>query len=335
MKKLRHKRNVLVEAEEKRRDLGFGTQITDPDTRLLNRDGSFNVKRVGGTFWGQIDIFNQLIICSWKRFFSLILAFYLVLNLIFAFIYQAVGIEFLLGADQTNTHSRFMDAFFFSSQTLTTVGYGRIAPIGFWASTVAAIESLLGLLIFALATSLLYGRFSRPVAKILYSNKAVIAPYLDITGFMFRIVNEQSRQLIDIQVEVAVSMLEKQENGKFVRRYYGLNLERSKVNFFPANWTIVHPITDSSPIFGKSKDDLLESDAEFLVLIKGTEETYNQTVNSRTSFHVKEVIVGAKFLPMFSDVQGAGVITLDLNKLSDIQEVPLVSQYLPSSEASV
>ena len=335
MKKLRHKRNTLVEAEEKRRDLGFGTQITDPDTQLLNRDGSFNVKRVGGTFWGQIDIFNQLIICSWKRFFSLILAFYLVLNLIFAFIYQAVGIEFLLGADQTNNHSRFMDAFFFSSQTLTTVGYGRIAPIGFWASTVAAIESLLGLLIFALATSLLYGRFSRPVAKILYSNKAIIAPYLDITGFMFRIVNEQSRQLIDIQVEVAVSMLERQPNGKTVRRYYGLNLERSKVNFFPANWTIVHPITDASPIFGKSKEQLLESDAEFLVLIKGTEETYNQTVNSRTSFHAREVTVGAKFLPMFSDTPGAGVVTLDLNKLSDIQEVSLVSQYLPSSEASI
>jgi inward rectifier potassium channel len=332
---LRHKKNKLVEAEEKRRDLGFGTQITDPDTRLLNRDGSFNVKRVGGTFWGQLNIFNQLIICSWKRFFTLILAFYLSLNLIFAFIYQAVGIEFLLGADLTNSHSSFMDAFFFSSQTLTTVGYGRIAPIGFWASTVAAIESLLGLLIFALATSLLYGRFSRPVAKILYSDKAIVAPYLDITGFMFRIVNEQSRQLIDIQVEAAVSMLEKQENGKLIRKYYSLNLERNKVNFFPTNWTIVHPITDDSPLFGVNKEQLLESDAEFLVLIKATEETYNQTVNSRTSFHAREVVVGAKFLPMFSDLQGAGVVTLDLNKLSDIQEVPLASQYLPSSEASI
>lgn len=331
---LRHKKSKLVEAEEKRNDLGFGTQITDPDTRLLNRDGSFNVKRIGDNFWGRYNIFNELIICSWKRFFTLIVAFYLILNFIFACLYQAVGIEHLQGVDLSTKGSGFMDAFFFSSQTLTTVGYGRIAPIGFGASTIAAIESLLGLLIFALATSLLYGRFSRPVARVLYSDKAVIGPYLDITGFMFRIVNEQNAQLIDLQVELAVSMLKKENNGKITRGYYGLKLERSKVSFFPANWTIVHPITDDSPLFGLTQDDLLTSDAEFLVLLKATEETYNQTVNSRTSFHAREVVMGAKFLPMFSDVPGAGVVTLDLRKLSDIQEVPLSSEYHPHHETN-
>lgn len=326
---LRHKKSKLVEAEEKRKDLGFGTQITDPDTRLLNRDGSFNVKRIGGNFWRRYNIFNELIICSWKRFFTLIVTFYLILNFIFACLYQAVGIENLQGVDLSTKGSGFMDAFFFSSQTLTTVGYGRIAPIGFGASTVAAIESLLGLLIFALATSLLYGRFSRPVARVLYSDKAVIAPYLDITGFMFRMVNEQDRQLIDLQVEVALSMLIKQNDGKTVRTYDLLNLERSKVNFFPTNWTIVHPITEDSPLFGMSKDDLLACDAEFLILLKATEDTYNQTVNSRTSFHAREIVIGAKFLPMFSDPTGSGVVTLDLNKLSDIQEAPLSSEYHP------
>ena len=219
-----------------------------------------------------------------------------------------------------------MDAFFFSSQTLTTVGYGRIAPVGMGASSVAAIESLLGLMLFALATGLLYGRFSRPVARILYSEKAVVAPYLDITGFMFRVVNERANQLIDIQVEVIMAYLETQPNGKVIRKYEALSLERSKVNFFPTNWTIVHAITEDSPMFGMSQEKLLEQDTEFLILIKATEDTFNQTVHSRSSYHIREIVFGAKFAPMFSDAIGSGVVSLDLSKLSDYQQVPLVSE---------
>ena len=325
---LRHpKKDKLVEAEENRKDLGFGTQVHDPDTRLLNRDGSFNVKRSGGTFWSRLNIFNRLMVCSWGQFFLLVISFYLLLNFIFAGIYEVVGIENLQGADLTSPESRFMDAFFFSSQTLTTVGYGRIAPIGFGASAVAAIESLLGLLIFALATSLLYGRFSRPVAHILYSDKAIIAPYLDVTAFMFRIVNERANQLIDLQVEVAMSILEKQPNGKDIRRYYALKLERNRVNFFPTNWTIVHPITQESPMFGISKEELLSHDAEFLILIRATEDTFNQTVHSRISYHASEMVFGAKFTSMVLDGDTSGMSNLDLTKLSDIEEVVLVSEY--------
>jgi inward rectifier potassium channel len=322
------KKDKLVEDEENRKDLGFGTQVNDHDTRLLNRDGSFNVKRSGGSFWSRLNIFNRLMVCSWQRFFLLVISFYLILNFIFAGIYEIVGIENLQGADLTSRGSRFMDAFFFSSQTLTTVGYGRIAPIGFWASSVAAIESLLGLLIFALATSLLYGRFSRPVARILYSDKAIIAPYLDVTGFMFRIVNERANQLIDLQVEVAMSILEKLPNGKDVRRYYVLKLERNRVNFFPTNWTIVHPVTQESPLFGLSKEELLSRDAEILILIRATEDTFNQTVHSRISYHARELVFGAKFKSMVADRDSSGLSDLDLTKLSDIEEVVLVSAYV-------
>lgn len=328
----RPKKDKLVEAEEKRQDLGFGTQVNDHNTRLLNRDGSFNVKRSGGTFWSRLNIFNRLVVCSWQRFFMLVISFYLTLNFIFAAIYEFFGIENLQGADLTSPQSRFMDAFFFSSQTLTTVGYGRIAPVGFWTSSVAAVESLLGLLIFALATSLLYGRFSKPVAHILYSDKAIIAPYLDVTGFMFRIVNERANQLIDLQVEVAMSILEKQPNGKDARRYYGLDLERNKVNFFPTNWTIVHPITQESPMFGLNKDELLNRSVEFLILIKATEDTFNQIVHSRISYHANEIVYGAKFASMLADSGTPGLTNLDLTKLSDIQEVTLVSELVPEGE---
>jgi inward rectifier potassium channel len=325
---LRHpKKDQLVEDEENRKDLGFGTQVHDSDTRLLNRDGSFNVKRSGGTFWSRLNIFNRLMVCSWGSFFLLVISFYVILNFIFAGIYEVVGIENLQGADLTSPQSRFMDAFFFSSQTLTTVGYGRIAPIGFGASAVAAIESLLGLLIFALATSLLYGRFSRPVARILYSDKSIIAPYLDVTGFMFRIVNERANQLIDLQVEVVMSILEKQADGREIRKYYGLNLERNKVNFFPTNWTIVHAVTQESPLFGLSKEELLSRDTEFLILIRATEDTFNQTVHSRISYHAREMVFGAKFTSMVIDGDIKGMSNLDLTKLSDIEEVVLVSAY--------
>ena len=326
---LNHKKDKLVEAEENRKDLGFGTQINDPDTRLLNRDGSFNVKREGGTFWSRLNIFHRLISCSWGRFLWLIVAFYVTLNFIFAGIYELVGIENLQGADLSSPSSRFMDAFFFSSQTLTTVGYGRIAPIGFGASSVAAVESLIGLMLFALATGLLYGRFSRPIARIIYSDKAVIAPYLDTTGFMFRIVNERDNQLIDIQVELIMASLEVQPNGKAVRQYKGLNLERNKVNFFPTNWTIVHAITEDSPMFGMSKEQMLKQDVEFLILIKATEDTFNQTVHSRSSYHIRETVFGAKFSPMFIDKEGSGIVNLDLSKISDIHDAPLVSEYVP------
>ena len=326
---LKHKKDRLVEAEQKRRDLGFGTQINDPDTRLLNRDGSFNVKREGGSFWSRVNLFNRLIVCSWGRFLWLIVALYVTLNFIFAGIYELVGVENLQGSDLSSPGNRFMDAFFFSSQTLTTVGYGRIAPIGMWASSVAAVESLIGLMLFALATGLLYGRFSRPVARIKYSDKAVIAPYLDITGFMFRIVNERANQLIDIQVELVMASLEIQPNGKAIRQYKGLNLERNKVNFFPINWTIVHAITEDSPMFGISQEKLIEQDTEFLILIRATEDTFNQTVHSRSSYHITETVFGAKFSPMFNDKVGSGMVVLNLSKISDIHDTPLVSEYVP------
>lgn len=327
---LRHpKKDKLVEAEENRRDLGFGTQLHNSNTRLLNRDGSFNVKREGVNFWSRLNIFNRLMVCSWGRFFMLVISFYLTLNFIFAGIYEFVGIENLQGADLSSPRNRFMDAFFFSSQTLTTVGYGRIAPIGFWASSVAAVESLMGLLVFALATSLLYGRFSKPVAHILYSDKAIVAPYLDVTAFMFRIVNERANQLIDLQVEVVMSVLEKQTDGKLIRKYYGLKLERNKVNFFPTNWTIVHAITQESPMFGLGKEELIKADAEFLILIRATEDTFNQIVHSRTSYHAKEMVFGAKFTSMVIETSDLEIPTLDLTKLSDYQEVILESEYVP------
>lgn len=326
----RHIRHHSLEEAEKRNDIGFGTLVTDVPTRLINRDGSFNIKRLSESFWGKLNLYNRLITISWQKFFLLVISYFFITNLIFALAYELIGIEYLHGIELTNEWTKFYDAYFFSAQTLTTVGYGRIAPHGFIASTVASIESLLGLLTFALATGLLYARFSRPEARILYSKNALIAPYLDITGLMFRIVNERQNQLIDVTVELVFTILEQTPEGKKVRKYYGLPLERNKVQFFPMNWTIVHPIIEESPVFGMTREDMLKGEAELFVLIKATEDTFNQSVHSRMSYHAKEMVWGAKYESMIWEKNG--MITMDLSKLSDIREVPLTSEYIPDDK---
>lgn len=312
----------LVEQEEKRQDLGFGTKINEGYSRLINKDGSFNVTRSHESFWNRINLYHRLITMPWKPFLGLVLVFYLVTNALFGGLYMLAGVENLTGVDPSAPMGGFWEAYFFSAQTLTTVGYGRIAPIGTFTNILAAIESLMGLMAFALATGLLYGRFSRPVAHISFSKKAVFAPYLDINGWMFRIVNDRYNQLIDLEVEVSLSRLETKDDGSRFRKYYTLKLERNKVSFFPMNWTLVHAITDDSPLYNCTPEQLAETDAEFLILLRAIDDTFSQTVHARYSYRHDELLWGRKFKPMFDDTE-QGLITLDLTKLSETMEAPL------------
>jgi inward rectifier potassium channel len=312
------KKTTLLENEKNRQDLGFGSKLTDKSTRLITQTGQFNVKRKGQSFTAWLNVYHRLITMSWFKLVGIIFLFYTILNLFFASIYLFIGIEHLTGIDMSNTHSKFWDAFFFSSQSLTTVGYGRIAPTGFGASWVAAVESLLGLMIFAIITGLLYGRFSRPNPKIKFSNISVIAPYLDMNAWMFRMVNERSNQLINVKVSVIMSRIE-ERNGHPSRRYYGLDLERDKVNFFPMNWTIVHPITNESPLKGETIDSMKASDTEFLISVEGIDDTFSDTVYARQSYYNTEVVYGAKFKSMMEPHPVDEVYVIDLDKIDEIE----------------
>ncbi|GAA4414735.1 ion channel [Nibrella viscosa] len=314
--------STLVEQEEKRQDLGFGTRINDSYSRLINKDGSFNVNRVNEPFWHRLNLYHRLITMPWPKFYLLVVAAYITTNALFACLYLLAGKEHLKGLSESDTGNGFWGAFFFSAQTLTTVGYGHVSPSGYLTSAIAAFESMIGLLAFALATGLLYGRFSRPVAHVRFSRHAVFAPYLDVNGWMFRIINERSNQLVDVEVEVSLSRLENKPDGTPYRRYYNLKLERSKVNFFPANWTLVHPITDSSPLYGCTPGQLDESDAEFLILLRAVDDTFSQMVHARMSYRADEVLWGRKFKPLF-DTSDNGNYWLDMNKLDDTEEMPL------------
>ena len=301
-------------------DLGFGTRVSQRSRRrLLNRDGSFNVERKRLPFLRSLSPYHSLLRISWPRFYALLIGSYLLLNFLFA------GGYYLCGPGALTTDSgesgRFFEDFFFSIQTSTTIGYGRIAPVSTAANVLAATEALAGLLGFALATSLMFARFSNPDARIVYSNHAIIAPYHGGAGLMFRIANERNNELIQVRVQVLLSRIEQNGNTR-VRRFHRLKLERDEVTFFPLTWTIVHPIDEQSPLRDGGEKEFHAAESEILVLLSGIDETYSQTVHSRSSYKADEVVWGAKFSDIFGE-RPDGTVVVDLHRIHEYERAPL------------
>jgi inward rectifier potassium channel len=298
------------------RDLGLGTRVAQESRqRFLNRDGSFNVERLGLPFFRSLNLYHWLVNIPWTAFYLLIALSYLLANAVFAAGYLACGPDALRGAGDLGLAGRFLAAFFFSVQTIATIGYGALVPHGLAANVLVTIESLVGLLGFALATGLLFARFSRPNAKIIFSPNAVVAPYHGITALEFRIANARSSQLINVEAVVTLSRLETIGGGPR-RRFYELPLERRSVVFFPLHWVIVHPIDENSPLYGVTREQFLASDAEILVLLTATDETFAQPVHSRTSYKHTEVLWGARFADIYLPPRDR--IGVNLRRLGDV-----------------
>lgn len=297
------------------KDLGFGSLVGGAnEKRLLNRDGSFNPRREGMSFLAALNAYHFFLEISWKRFFAAVVSVYLVTNVAFALAYLACGDGAIGGQPAEMMGGKFGRAFFFSVETLGTIGYGNIYPVGVAANVIVTVESLAGLLGLALSTGLLFARFSRPSAAIVFSERAIVAPYGDKTGFMFRLTNGRANQLIELEAKVLFSRMEGAS-----RRYDQLALERSRVVFFPLSWTIVHPIDESSPMLGMTEDDLRENGAEFLVLLSGVDETFSQIVHARTSYKQEDVRFGERFVNIYNPVTADGTVSIDVRKLGDTE----------------
>lgn len=306
---------------EKDRDLGFGEKVAgESRDRLINRDGSFNVERTGLGLTALINPYHILMTMQWKTFIGLTLLLYFFSNIFFGLIYSSLGAAAIVDTSSVPTESIFLRSFFFSVQTFATIGYGTIHPVGIVPNLLVTVESYYSMMITALTTGIVFARFARPTAKILFSETAVIAPYQDKTGFMLRIVNSRNNQMIDVEAKITFSHLVR-EGERIVRRFELLELERRKVFFLPLAWTVVHPIDDKSPLYHLTPEDMENGNAEFAVIISGMDETYSQVVHTRTSYKTNEIKFGHKFTNIYNDVESGEKISIDVRKLSKTEKV--------------
>ncbi|HAO08809.1 ion channel [Chryseobacterium sp. C3] len=298
---------------------GFGSNASG---RFINKDGLPNVNRKGVNIFNRYSWYHTMLELSSFQFISYLVIAYILVNLFFALIYYLIGVEHLTGIDKSNPVNEFIDVFFFSSQTFTTVGYGRIAPVGFTASLVATFEAFLGLLTFAIATGLFYGRFSRPRAYLKFSEIAVIAPFKEASALMFRLAPYKNNALTDAEV-VITTAIEVVENGISRSNFYQLKTQFSKINTLALNWTIVHEIDEESPFYGFSEEDFKNTGIEIIVHIRAFDEVFSNTVVQRTSYITKEIVYGAKFIPMYYPDKDNLSTVLNLDKISEYQKAKL------------
>lgn len=307
-------------------DTGFGNQPGQIGGRFMNKDGSFNLRKEGVSFLRRSSFYSYLLELSWLKFIGIILLFYLLVNMIFTAAYLAIGEDQLQGLISTTFWGRIREVFYFSTQTFTTVGYGRINPIADGADLLASIQSMAGWLFFALVTGLLYGRFTRPQAFIDFSENALISPYRKEKALMFRMAPYKSNHhLSDVKVVVNLSFIAV-EDERPEYKFYQLSLERSRVDMFNMNWTVVHPIDNDSPLLHFVEEDLKSSDVEVLVQVTGFNPVFSNVVMQRTSYTYKEIVWGAKFKPMYHESSDGTTTILELNKLNHFDKVVLENE---------
>ncbi|MGC2236614.1 MAG: ion channel [Pyrinomonadaceae bacterium] len=311
----------VPEAREEDRDLGFGSKVVgESRLRFINRDGSFNVRRAGLGRFSTRNLYHFLLTMSWKKFLLLVLLLYFLSNVTFGLLYTLLGENALIVNPDEKITNLFARGFFFSVQTFATIGYGTIHPAGILANLLVTIESYYSLLANALITGLVFARFSRPTAKIIFSDVAVVAPYRGITGFMFRVVNSRNNQLIEVSAQVTFSRFV-EKNGELTRKFDTLKLERDKVTFFPLSWTIVHPIDEKSPMYNLTREDFEKSDAEILILLSAMDETFAQPVHTRSSYKHFEINHSYKFANLYNENLIDEPISINIRKLSEIEKV--------------
>jgi inward rectifier potassium channel len=312
-------------------DTGFGTNADSYGGRFINKDGTFNLRKEGMSYLRRYSIFYNMLTQPLWRLALLILTFFILINLVFAAIYMLIGVSQLQGVLGSSSWDKFKEAFFFSTQTFTTVGYGRVNPVGGAANLVAAIEALSGFLSFAVATGLMYGRFSRPHAYLKFSEKALISPYKGGAALMFRFAPyKDNHTLTDVQIRVNIG-LKVAVDGTAEYRYYDLDLERSRVESLPMNWTVVHPLDSKSPLAGFSWEDMQAADVELYILIRGFDDIFSNFTQARTSYTYNEIEFNRKFVPMYRESKDGRTTILELHKLDESVEAPVeVSTAVPS-----
>jgi inward rectifier potassium channel len=310
-----------VTEQEKRQfaqDLGLGGKMADRTRlRLVNKDGSFNVRRNDHGALHPLNLYHTLLSLGTGRLLVLVAGLHVAVNALFATLYWLGGPGAIDGAARDG-FLRWEDCFFFSVQTIATIGYGRMTPATRVANLLVSVEALLGLLGFAVLSALLFARFARPAARIAFSAQALIAPYQDGWALMMRLANRRRHDLTAVEARVSLAFWV-EEGGRRVRRFRPLELERPEVMFLPLHWVLVHPIDAQSPLRGWSPEELRLAEPEVFVLISADDETFAQKVHARTSYRFEDLRWGAKFADMY--VADPRSVRVDLSRLDKAEEV--------------
>lgn len=301
------------------KDPGFGEATTTASKRIVNKDGSFNIKHLNGKV-GISALYAYLVDISWTRFFYLVFLAYFVLNVFFAIIYVNIGVQYISVTPESFVQD-FVSAFFFSSQTITTLGYGAMAPQGIIAGIISSFQALIGLLSFSFVTGLLYGRFSKPKASIEFSDHIIYRDFKKGKALMFRLMNSKTDVMINPRVEVTLAITESAtKKNDFERNFYQLELERDQITYLPTTWTLVHEITEQSPIYKFSKEELKNLNGEFLIMITYYDEAFNEEVYKLHSYTFEELRMDVAFKKAFY-FDDEGYTVLDHHKISHTEKM--------------
>ena len=307
-------------------DLGLDRSVASGRQNSINKDGTYNVERKTGKLFGNFQPYHWIITISWTRYLLVLISFYVIMNIAFASVYFIIGTQELSGILGNTAFEKWLSCFFFSAQTFTTVGFGGIHPTGIPANFVATLEAFIGLMTFALATGTLYGRFSKPVSKIQYSDKIIIAPFKGGTALQFMVANQLNSSLVEMEAKVILSWTDTEDvlkNGSnATRKFQQVALEVDKIAMFPFNWIINHPIDEESELYGKKFSEIQERDFEVFVLLKGFDDVFSQTIYSRKSYQIDSFIYGAKFKKPFY-INSKGLTVLDLTQIGMYDEMVL------------
>lgn len=314
-----HKINPRAKSEI---NTGFGVNSSDYGGRFVDKKGNPNIKKTGVGYFEKTSWYHSLLAMPRWKFFSIIVLFYFCINLLFGGIYYFLGPNEFGVRVTSSPLKQFAEAFFFSSQSFTIGGYGRVSPDNLTMNALCAFEGFLGLISLALVTGLLYGRFSRPRAYLRFSGNALLAPFHSGQAIMLRLAPFKNTTLTDAEAKITLGLVV-EENGKLVNKFYPLPLEYHKVNSLTLSWTLVHPITETSPFYNFREEDFKNAKGEILVFVKAFDDMFSNTVVIRTSYTLAELVIGAKFNPMYHRDEGQNKTLLHLDKLNSYSLVDL------------
>ncbi len=305
------------------RDTGFGSNDKAQGARFMDSNGNFNVFRTGLPWWKKLSLYQWLLDMPWWQFHLFMILYFSVLNLTFVGLYFWAGIDHFVGLFAETDLERFTEVLFFSIQTFTTVGYGRVNPMGVSTGIIASIEALTGVLTVAVATGLLFAKFSRPMTKLIFSKQALHTKTSEgREALMFRFANSRDNQITDVTAQVILALDVAVDDSGASWKYYNLELERNRINFLPLSWTVVHYIDENSPLYKLSQQEITDANAEILILIALFDDTFAQTVHIRHSYKYDEWTWGHRFAQMFKPAPNKSSYThLELDKISDIEKL--------------